>query len=439
MSVQVSLPSQLDFSRKPPSLPSNVESKLMNFQAVNGISFSPNQVIEFQLPSQAGLYFDPKTIFVRYKITYTSGATAGVVRGIPAFTTFSKLDEFISSTNINSVYNYHQVANMWYNINSTVASKYGEQSALGFGPASATPTLDQMESYTLPTVSSTNDLYLSMPLVCSAIGSADKFIPSGLMGPLRIQLTVAPISEQAVVAANITAISVSVPELCIQGIHMGAQTDQMIASMGNPTVTLKTNAWANAGVGRVASSTSGLQTIVINHRYRSIENLYCLFSGDSATLDLNGLFDSRDLTSANGSYQLQIGQTMYPSIPISTVNHKTCVLQYLRETTGSLADYKTSGMCINRVEFGYNSSGTATTAVEPAKFVLGVPLSKIQPLPWQSGALLSGVDASSSPISLLVNIGTATSGSQNTNVFAIAHYSQLIEIDPVTKQVAVVF
>lgn len=439
MSVQAVLPSQLDFSKKPPSLPSGVESKLMNFQAVNGISFSPNQVIEFQLPSQAGLYFDPKTLFVRYKITYTSGATAGVVRGIPAFTSFSKLDEFIGSTNINSVYNYHQVANMWYNINSTVAAKYGEQSALGFGPASSTPTLDQMESYTLPTVSSTNDLYLSMPLVCSAIGSADKFIPSGLMSPIRFQLTVAPISDQAVVSANITAISISVPELCIQGINMGAQTDAMVASMGSPTLTLKTNAWANAGVGRVASSTSGLQTIVINHRYRSIENLYCLFSGDSATLDLNGLFDSRDLTSANGSYQLQIGQQMYPSIPISTVNHKTCVLQYLRETTGSLSDYKTSGMCINRVEFGYNSSGTATTAVEPSKFVLGVPLSKIQPLPWQSGALLSGVDASSSPISLLVNIGTATSASQNTNVFAIAHYSQLIEIDPVSKQVAVVF
>lgn len=439
MSVQAVLPSQIDFSRKPPSLPSGVESKLMNFQAVNGISFSSNQVIEFQLPSQAGLYFDPKTIFIRYKVTYTSGATAGVVRGIPAFTNFSKLDEFIGSTNINSVYSWNQVANMWYNINSTVAAKYGEQSALGFGPSTGTPTLDQMESYTLPTVSSTNDLFLSAPLVCSAIGSADKFIPSGLMAPIRIQLTVAPISDIAVVSANITAVSISVPELCIQGIYMGAQTDAMVASMGNPTVTLKCNGWANAGCGRIASSTSGLQTIVANHRYRSIESLYFLFSGDSASLDLNGPFDSRDLTSGNGSYQVQIGQTMYPSVPLSTVNHKGSVLQYLRETTGSLADYKTSGMCINRVEFGYNSSGTATTAVEPAKFILGLPLSKIQPLPWQSGALLSGVDASSAPISLLVNIGTATSGSQNTNVFSIAHYSQLVEIDPLTKQVSIVF
>jgi hypothetical protein len=439
MSVQVSLPAQLDFGKKPPSLPSGVDSKLMNFQAVNGITFSPNQVIEFQLPSQAGLYFDPKTLFVRYKITYTSGSTAGVVRGLPALTTFSKLDEFIGSTNINSVYNYAQVANMWYNINTNVAQKFGEQSSLGFQLGAAIPNLSQMESYTCQTAPGDNALYLSAPLICSAIGSADKFIPSGLMAPIRFQLTVAPISDQAIVAANITGITVSVPELCIQGINMGAQTDAMIASMGNPTLTLKTNGWANAGVGRIAGGSTGLQTIIINHRYRSIENLYCLFSGDSATLDLNGALDSRDLTSGNGSYAVQIGQSQFPSIPISTVNHKTSVLQYLRETIGSVQDYKMSGMSINHTEFSYNSSGTATTGTEPAKFILGIPLSKIQPMPWSSGALLSGVDASSSPISLLVNIGTATSASQNTNVFAIAHYSQLIEIDPMTKQVAVVF
>ena len=59
-------------------------------------------------------------------------------------------------------------------------------------------------------------------------------------------------------------------------------------------------------------------------------------------------------------------------------------------------------------------------------------------MPWNSGALLSGVDVSSAPISLLINIGTATT-TQNYNVFAIAHYEQLLEIDPISKQVAVVF
>lgn len=438
MSVQAVLPAQLDFGRKPPSLPSNVNSKLMNFAAVNGISFSPNQVIEFQLPSQAGLYFDPKTIFIRYKVTYTSGATKAIIRNIPALTTFSKLDEYIGSTNINSVYNYHQTANMWYNINTHVGTKFGEQSGLGFQIGVATPNLTQMESYECQTASADNSLYLSAPLVCSAIGSADKFIPSGLMQPLRIQLTVAPISDIATVAANLTAVKVEVPEICIQGIDMGASTDAMVVSMGSPTLTLKCNGWANAGCGRIASGSSGLQTIVVNHRYKSISNFYALFSGDAVATDVNAWGDSRDVTSGNGSYALQVGQQQYPSLPLSTVNHKTSVLQYLRETVASLGDYKMSGMSINNVEFSYIANATATSPTEPSKFILGLPLSKIQPMPWQSGSLLSGVDASSSPMSLLINIGTATS-TQNYNVFAIAHYDQLIEIDPMTKQVAVVF
>lgn len=436
MSVQVSLPAQLDFSKKPPSLPANVESKLMNFQAVNGISFSPNQVIEFQLPSQAGLYFDPKTLFLRYKITYTFSSGTPSIRGLPAITTFSKLDEFIGSTNINSVYNWNQVASMWYNINTNVAQKYGEMNALGFGPATGAPSLEEMESRAF---TANTTLYLTCPLVCSAIGSADKFIPSGLMQPIRFQLTVAPITDQITTGTTgCSGISVEVPELCVQGIQMGANVDQMVASMGSPTLTLKCNGWANAGVGRIASGSSGLSTLIINHRYKSVENIYCLFSGDAAATDLNGIFDSRDVTQSNGSYQLQLGQQLYPSIPLSTVNHKSSVLAYLRETTGSLGDYKNSGMSINNVEFSYTANATATTATAPAKFYFGLPLSKIQPMPTASNALLSGVDASSSPISLFVNIGTATS-TQNYNVFSIAHYSQLIEIDPMTKQVNLVF
>jgi hypothetical protein len=437
MSVQVTLPSQLDFSRKPPSLPAGTDSKLLCIQPTNGTSFQANQVVQWDLPSLAGLYLDGKTAFIRYKVTYTSGATAGVVRGIPALTNFSKLDEFIASQPVNSVYNYHQVANMWYNTNTSVSDKFGQSYALGIGPATGTPTLDQMESYTLPTVSSTNDLYLSVPLVCSSLSSFDKYIPTGLMGPYRIQLTVAPISDVAVVAANITALTITDPQLCIQSINMGAETDMMVASMGTPKVTLKTFGWANAGVGRIAAATSGFQTIVANHRYRSIENIFCLFSGDTATIDLNGFLDSRDITSGNGSYQIQVGQTTYPSLPISTINHKGSVLQYLRECTGSLTDFRNS-MSINRIEFSYGSSSGNTTAVEPAKFILGIPLSKVQPQPYQSNALLSGVDAQSTPINLLVNIGTATQATNNTNVFMVAQYSQLIEIDPMMRQINVV-
>lgn len=436
MSVQVSLPAQLDFSRKPPSLPASTDSKLFCLQPVNGLTFSPNSVIEWQLPRQAGLYLDGKTAFIRYKVTYTSGGTAGVVRGIPAITNFSKLDEYIGAQSVNSVFNYHQVGNMWYNCNTSISDKYGQQYALGIGPATGTPTLDQMESYTLPSVSTTNDLFLSVPLICSALSSMDKHFPTNLTSQYRVQLTVAPISDVAVVSANITRIEITNPELCIQGINYGPEMDNMVASM-SPKLTIKSFGWANAGIGRIAASSSGYQTLVANHRYRSIESIFCLFSGDTATIDLNGFMDSRDITSGNGSYQITIGSNNYPTLPISTINHKASVLQYLRECSGSLTDFRNS-MCINRIEFNRNSDSGNTTAVEPAKFILGIPLSKVQPQPYQNNALLSGVDAVSAPINLMINIGTSTQATNNTNVYMIAQYSQLLEINPMTTQVNVI-
>ena len=438
MSVQVSLPSQLDFSRKPPSLPAGTESKLMCIQPVNGLTFSSNNVIEWQLPSQSGLYLDGKTAFIRYKVNYTSTATPGIIRGIPALTNFSKLDEFVGSQPVNSVYNYHQVANMWYNINTSISDKYGQQYALGIGPDTGTPTLAQMESYTL-TSGSGNDLYLSVPLICSSLMSMDKHFPTGLAGQYRVQLTIAPLSDIAVTGStDVTGMTISNPELCIQGIYYGAEMDAMVASM-SPKLTIKSFGWANAGIGRIAAAGgTGFQTLIANHRYRSIENIFCLFSGDAASIDQNGFFDSRDVTSGNGTYQITIGQNNYPSLPINTGTHKGSVLQYLRECTGSLTDFRNS-MCINRVEFNRNSSSGNTSPTEPGKFILGLPLSKVQPQPYQNNALLSGVDASSSPINLLINNGTQTQATNNTNVYMIAQYSQLIEIDPMTRQVNLVF
>jgi hypothetical protein len=126
-------------------------------------------------------------------------------------------------------------------------------------------------------------------------------------------------------------------------------------------------------------------------------------------------------------------------MPINTAigGGKASVLQYLRESVGSIVDQRNS-MSINAVEFGYFASGaTASTAVEPAKFYVGIPLSKIQSSnPYQSVSLLSGVSASSTPISVLVNIGSATNSAMNVQL--VAQYTELLEIDPISKQVRVV-
>ena len=431
------LPSSVDFSRKLPAIPDGVSSQLLSLQATNGTGpFTPGSLIQFDLPSRQDLYLDGSTMFIRFKITYTSGATAGVVRRKPVYTAFQKLDEFIGSQPLNSVFNYHAVANMWVDTNMDIADIYGQQFAFGTTPQAATPTLDQFDSYTLPTVSADNSLFLAAPVVCSAIASADHLWPTGLHAPLRVQFTVANIADQAVTSANITAISISNPELCIQSINMPG-VDAIVASSA-PKLYVKCDGWANSTTSAAASA--GYNTLVFNHRFESIKNLYLMNSSSDVAKGVNGPLESFDLCGlAGGTYQFQIGQSLYPLQPINTVigGGKASILQYLREAVGSLVDQRNS-MSINAVEFSRLASGaTASTATEPAKCYVAVPLSKLSSRnPYQAISLLSGVSAASTPINVLVNIGTAPSAQMNCQL--IANYDVLAEIDPMSRTVTII-
>lgn len=436
--TELVLPSSVDFSKRLPALPEGVSSQLLSLQATNGTGpFTPGQVIQFDLPSRQNLYLDGKTMFIRYKIVYNSGATAGAVRRKPVYTAFQKLDEFCGSTPINSVYNYHTVANLYVDANMSVADLYGNQYAYGTTPQTATPTLDQFDGYTLPTVSADNTLYLAAPVVCSAISSADHLIPTGLMPPLRLQFTVASIADQAQVTANITTISISNPELCIQAIDMPG-VDNIVAAAA-PKLYLKSTAWANAS-NSLAATSSGFNTFVFNHRYESIENLFLVCSASDVTKGVNGPLESFDITGANGgTVQFQIGQSLYPNMPINTAigGGKASLLMYLKEAVGAIQDNRNS-QSINSVEFGRLASGsTASTLAEPAKCYFSVPLSKLQSSnPYQAITLLSGVSAASTPISVLVNIGTSNQVAMNIQL--VAQYTELIEIDPMTKSIRVI-
>lgn len=435
--AELVLPSSVDFSRKLPSLPDGVTSQLLSLQATNGTGpFTPGSVIQFDLPSARDLYLDGKTMFIRYKITYTSGATAGIVRRKPVYTAFQKLDEFIGSTPISSVYNYHTAANLWVDTNMSIADIYGQQAS--FGAGTALPDLGNFDGYTLPTVSADNNLFVAAPVVCSAIQSADHFWPTGLMSPIRMQFTVASIADQVVTAANVTAITISNPELCIQSIQMPG-VDALVAQSA-PSLFVKCNAWANATTS-VASGTSGYNSLIFNHRYESINNLFLVNSGTTSN-STNGPLESFDLTSNNGTYQFMIGQSLYPSQPINTVigGGRSAVLQYLRECVGSITDQRNT-MSISPVEFSRLASSlnaiNASTLTDPAKFYVGIPLSKLSSNnPYQSVSLLSGVSAASAPINVLVNIGTATGGIVNSQL--IAQYDVLVEIDPMSKNIRVV-
>lgn len=436
MSLELSLPAGVDFSKNLPHIPENVTTSLMTILPTNGGgAFKSGSVVQFDLPARAGLYLDGKTAFLRYRLNYTSTATAVSMRANCAVVPFQKLDEFINSTTINSVYNYNQVANMYINTHYGVSEKYGVQSALFSQNKAGVDTLNGQDGVVLTASQATlaGKLYFSTPLHCSALMGADKYIPTGLMGSWRIQLTLAQLSDLTNDTTNFSDYSIDNIELCINSIDMGVGVDNIIASMG-PKLMLKTTCWANQGQN-VTSGSVGLISLPFNHRFQSVNNIYLITSGSDVAKDLNGIFDSRDL-SALGTYQFTIGSQTFPQLPINCVVNKAGALMYLREAVGSLSDWRFA-QSINATEYNYLSSATATTIAEPAKFYVGVPVSKLQPTdPFAPSSLLSGVNCASTPIIANVNITTATY--QASNAYMIAEYDALIQIDVASRQVSIV-
>lgn len=325
---------------------------------------------------------------------------------------------------------------MWVDTNYNLADVYGQQFSWGL---TQTAALSDLDGVTLPTVSAVNDLYVAAPLACSFLTAADKLIPTGLMAPIRIQLTVDSIANIAVAAADITAITISQPEICFSAIDMGAAVEDAIA-MSSPQLIIKTQGWANATQGAAASGGAGFNTLTYNHRYESIENLYFLSSSSAVAKALNlwgDSFNPMGTAGQNGSIQFQIGQSLYPQLPINNgTGGIASVQQYLRECVGMISDNRNS-MSIFNINFNrYAGDATASTADAPAKFIVGVPLSRVNaPSPYQQVSLMSGVSAASMPINVLLNAGS--NFNSNMNFALIAQYTALINIDPVSKQVSV--
>ena len=162
-------------------------------------------------------------------------------------------------------------------------------------------------------------------------------------------------------------------------------------------------------------------------------NTYKLYVGISDSFNPLG-------TSAtvNASIQLQVDNKVYPQLPINNATGGlSAILQYNRECVGQIFDQRNT-MSIFNVNFNqYAGDSTISTVDAPAKCIIGFPLSRLNaPSPYASVSLMSGVDCKGTPINVLLNIGTAFNSAMVFNL--IAQYTQLIEIDTMTKQVLVI-
>jgi len=433
--AELSLPKEVNFQAPLPVLPDGATATMMSVQSTNGIQFTNGQVIQFDLPSQAGLYIIPSSVFIRYKYQVVGGtATAPVIVRKPAYTLLTRLEEFIGSQQISSVYQYNMVANGFIDQNFSLADVVGQYTSFGFSTAPAAYTdLDGQTGSSNATYTN----YVAAPLVCSALSNLSHYYPTGLTAPWRIQLTVAPVSEIVSVTANATSATIFTPELCFQALQLGSGVDNLVASMA-PTLKLKTNCWAAASQS-LAAATTGFQTLPFNHRYQSLTNVYLYSTSSDATKAPNKWGDSFNpmgTADVNSSIQVQIGQAMYPQLGINNATGGvTAVLQYLRQcNSGSITDQRNT-MAIQTANWRqWAGDATASTTDAPAKFIVGIPLEKlVANSPYALTSLLSGVSAAQSPINVLLNIGTAFNSAMN--FYLVAQYDEIIEIVPATKQV----
>lgn len=449
--MEVSLPSSLDFSKALPELPNGTTATLMSVQSTNGISFSTGQTIQFDLPSRSGLFIDGKSVFLRFKLTVPAGATASGVRRKPAYSPFSRLDEFVGSVPVNSIYQYNQVANALVDLRYGVADVFAQQYAFGLtdSPAAGWADVDGQAI----AATGTGYFYCAAPLIGSFMQECDKLIPTGLMAPIRVQLTIDSLNN---ILSDTTSASLTLtnPELCFAALDFGPQVESMITSMA-PKIYLKSGGVANASQN-LGTAVSGFMTLPFNHRYESIKNLYFLTTTTNAKA-VNGIMDSWNVLSsaagsnsgAGGTFQVQIGQAVYPQLPInSATGGLGAIQQYNRECVGMISDCRLSQCTIASAFNQYASNNTASSLSMvagdannpgPAKHIIGVPLSRInQPNPYSTLALMSGVSAASTPINVLLNIGTTTQAGILYSASLIAEYDMLIEIDVMTKQVRVI-
>ena len=90
-------------------------------------------------------------------------------------------------------------------------------------------------------------------------------------------------------------------------------------------------------------------------------------------------------------------------------------------------------MSINSAEFARNVNDAAVpTYYEPGKFIVGVNLDKIQ---TGDHAMMSGASTYNTPISVNINVGTATNKAANLNL--ILDYDAILVLDPTARQLSV--
>lgn len=427
------LPKEINYIPKLAGLPSNTTCFSAVVAPSNGQSFFDSSIVQFDLPARS--YLVPGSLYLRYKTNVVfPGIQTSLMKGTPAYTPIQRLETIVGSQIVESIQSYNVLANMIVNTKMNVAQKSGMAAAFGYGNRANTLDLDftNCNGKTLTSTGAETIAYsVAAPLGC-ILSNADHLVPLGKMPSVRIQLTLDSLANMFSTATPPTGVYLTNMELCFDLVDFGSDVDAMVDGMAdeNGNIYIKSQSFTSSAQ-TVATGVSSNIELVFNQRLSSIKALITNFGRTTAAT--NTFLDSVDITQNNGDMQYLVASQPYPPRAISTLNSKASVLMELGMIWSPAHDILSNSFSISGKEFSVVSSATAaaSTVFIPGKFWFGVNTERLS----TNGNLLTGVSSQLSPISLRLNIGTATAEAHTVNLMCC--YDAILEINVATRQVAV--
>lgn len=417
--MSVVLPASIAYGDSLPVLPDNTQCINLSSAPSNGSVFTQGQQIYIDLVNRGFLV--PDSMYLSYTYTLTSDVSAQII-GCPAATPFNRLDIAFGSQIVDTIQSYNIFYHMLTNVTMDVAQKYGMQQAYGYNNSTAIPSLEQLDGRQC--VQNETGSF-ALPLV-SMLSNCEKLVPLFAMPQCRITLTMEALSNIFTSIVTPTGFSISNVQLKYKVVDFGSAVENIVLSSADK-LYIKSQSFGLSSQ-TLASGTTGQVSLVFNQRYASCKSIFAINGGGAA--GSNRAFDSVDLTSGNGTYSFSIGGQIFPPTPINTTTGKAGALLELRSAVGSVYD-KNNAMSINAIEFNLSSTAAAATFSVPAKFYVGTSLEKLN-----SNNLLTGISTQNSPISYLLSLGSSI-GANNSTITLVVNYDCLIEVDTLTRQVAV--
>ena len=439
----VSMPNELNF-QLPASLPA-AKTFEIRVQPVNQQSFTPGQVLQFDIPcGKMGQYLDPTTTYIRFKVVYTHTGTAGTNFSYLLGTGYSYFNKFEvygnNSVTLESINEYGLLANTLLQTQLNGADKIGLSSSMGFNSVDAYSVLGHKIFDAATTVNYLTFEY-SIPIIGILGSGTDKLFPTGNIYSLRVELTMDAITNFTVAATaggTIGACTISEVELVGQVIELDAQPQMMIQSQNPNLIHIRSQSYRTAS-NYLAGGSSGLTDVLIGTRVSSLKSMFVTCSPSNA---LEKKYASVCPNLAQGTSLILSGLAI-PQRGLNPVNHPADCFTELQKALGALAIVNYNG-AVTKEEY-YRSSMTtglmlaynttlADIATKSCQFVLGLNTEIVS----HRGGLLSGININSAPSFLRCQIDTALSLYQHTLYF-FAFHDVILEIDVNAKTIVAKF